>query len=140
MRNMPASCYRLQLRGSMDFAAAQRILPYLGRLGISHLYLSPIFAAQSGSSHGYDVIDPTQIEPDLGGHDGFARLANAARDQGIGIVLDIVPNHMAFTLDNPWLRDLLAKGDASRYRDHFDIAPDRRLVLPKVPAPFDEVL
>ncbi|WCR10834.1 malto-oligosyltrehalose synthase [Paracoccus stylophorae] len=140
MRHLPASCYRLQLRGGMDFDRAERVLGYLERLGITHLYLSPIFAAQPGSSHGYDVIDPTVIDAALGGRAGFDRLAVAARARGIGIVLDIVPNHMAFTLDNPWLRDLLAKGDASRYRAHFDIAPDRRLVLPMLPAPFEDVL
>ncbi|RKF12627.1 malto-oligosyltrehalose synthase [Roseovarius spongiae] len=140
MRQLPASCYRLQLRGGMDFEAATGVLPYLGGLGISHLYLSPVFAAQPGSSHGYDVIDPTAIDPELGGREGFGRLAAAARAHEIGIVLDIVPNHMAFTLDNPWLRDLLANGDASRYRAHFDIAPDRRLMLPMLQAPFEEVL
>ncbi len=140
MQRLPSSCYRLQLRNGVDFAAAERLLPYLMRLGISHLYLSPVFAAQPGSTHGYDVIDPTRIEPGLGGRAGFDRLAEAAQAQGIGIVLDIVPNHVAFTLENPWLRDLLAQGRASRYVRHFDILPDRPLALPMLEAPFEEVL
>ncbi|MBU0862387.1 MAG: malto-oligosyltrehalose synthase, partial [Alphaproteobacteria bacterium] len=99
--------YRLQLREGVDFAAAERYLPHLKANGISHLYLSPIFAAQTGSTHGYDVIDPNVIEPSLGGDDGFARLAAAAQAAGIGIIIDIVPNHTAFSLENPWLRDVL---------------------------------
>ena len=140
MPRLPSSCYRLQLRGGVDFAAAERLLPYLVRLGISHLYLSPIFAAQPGSTHGYDVIDPSRIEPSLGGREGFDRLAGAARSQGVGIILDIVPNHVAFTLDNPWLRDVLRHGRDSRYFGHFDILPGRRLALPMLDAPFEEVL
>lgn len=140
MPRLPSSCYRLQLRNGMDFAAATRLLPYLARLGIGDLYLSPIFAAQPGSTHGYDVIDPTRIDSDLGGREGFDRLADAARAQGMGVILDIVPNHVAFTLENPWLRDVLAHGRDSRYIRHFDILPDRRLALPMLQAPFEELL
>lgn len=140
MPRLPSSCYRLQLRNGTDFEKAAELLPYLARLGVSDLYLSPIFAAQPGSTHGYDVIDPTQIDSDLGGRHGFDRLADAAKALGIDIILDIVPNHVAFTLDNPWLRDVLAKGEKSRYFHCFDIMPNKRLALPMLEAPFEEIL
>ena len=105
---IPTATYRIQLREGVGFAEVAAQLDYFVDLGISHLYLSPIFAAAAGSTHGYDVIDPTAIEPDLGGRAGFKALAVAAHEQGLGIILDIVPNHTAFTLDNPWLGDVLA--------------------------------
>jgi (1->4)-alpha-D-glucan 1-alpha-D-glucosylmutase len=133
--------YRLQLREGMTFARAAGLLPALEDLGISHLYLSPIFTAAAGSTHGYDVTDPTAIEPALGGREGFERLAAAARDHGIGLLLDIVPNHTAFALDNPWLRDVLRHGERSRWARHFDIDWSKgRLVLPFLPDPFEAML
>ena len=140
MPSLPTACYRLQLRGGVDFAAAEALLPWLARLGISHLYLSPIFRAMPGSTHGYDVIDPNRIEDDLGGRRGFAHLAAAARGQGIGLILDIVPNHMAFSPHNPWLRDVLRRGRRSRWHRHFDIRTDGPLLLPMLEAPFQELL
>ncbi|MDN5569255.1 MAG: malto-oligosyltrehalose synthase, partial [Paracoccus sp. (in: a-proteobacteria)] len=94
---IPTATYRVQLRDGLDFAGLQARLGYLAQLGISDLYLSPIFSAVRGSTHGYDIIDPTQIEPDLGGMRGFRDLAQAASDLGLGIILDIVPNHTAFS-------------------------------------------
>lgn len=130
--------YRLQLREGMTFDRAAALLPRLKALGISHLYLSPIFTAVTGSTHGYDVTDPTAIDPALGGREGLERLAEAARAQGIGLLLDIVPNHMAFHLDNPWLRDVLRHGERSRWARHFDIDWTKgRLVLPFLPDPFE---
>jgi len=122
--------YRLQLREGVDFAAAERYLPHLTVNGISHLYLSPIYLAQTGSTHGYDVIDPNVIEPALGGDAGFAKLATAAKAAGIGIVIDIVPNHTAFSLENPWLRNVLRYGPGSTFAPHFDIDWSERLLLP----------
>jgi (1->4)-alpha-D-glucan 1-alpha-D-glucosylmutase len=87
--------YRLQLTPDFDFAAAHAQIPYLRDLGISHLYLSPSLQARTGSTHGYDVVDPTQVSEDLGGEAAFHELAGAAHDAGLGIVLDLVPNHMA---------------------------------------------
>ncbi|MFT4054948.1 MAG: malto-oligosyltrehalose synthase [Novosphingobium sp.] len=113
--------YRLQLRDGVDFDRARALLPWLGSLGISHLYLSPPFHAAAGSTHGYDVIDPTRIDPALGGEEAFERLSQAAALAGIGIVIDIVPNHMAFTPDNPWLADVLRHGRASVHAGVFDI-------------------
>ncbi|MFC3167593.1 malto-oligosyltrehalose synthase [Paracoccus fontiphilus] len=138
---IPTATYRFQLRDGVDFARITGLLPYLKSLGISHLYLSPIFTAQSGSTHGYDIIDPTQIDPVLGGRDGFEALARAAKAQDLGIILDIVPNHTAFTLENPWLLDVLKQGQASRYARHFDIDWDAGpLVLPFLPEPFEKML
>jgi (1->4)-alpha-D-glucan 1-alpha-D-glucosylmutase len=138
---LPCATYRLQLREGMTFDRARERLGPLKALGIDHLYLSPIFTAATGSSHGYDVTDPTGIEPCLGGREGFEALARAARDQGLGIVIDIVPNHTAFSLDNPWLCDVLRHGERSRWARHFDIDWGAgRLVLPFLPEPFEAML
>src|SRR5690349_11471477 len=87
--------YRLQLGPDLDFAGAAALVPYLRELGVSHLYLSPAFEARPGSTHGYDVVDPRRLSSALGGEDGFRALSAAAREAGLEIVLDIVPNHMA---------------------------------------------
>ena len=138
---MPVTAtYRLQLRNGVDFDTACGLVPVLSDLGFSHLYLSPIFTAQTGSTHGYDITDPTEIDPALGGVAGYARLAQAARASGMGIILDIVPNHTAFSIENPWLRDVLRNGADSRYADHFDIDWSQRLVLPWLPEPFEVML
>jgi (1->4)-alpha-D-glucan 1-alpha-D-glucosylmutase len=98
----PRATYRLQLRPHLDFAAARSLVPYLTRLGISHLYLSPVMQARSGSTHGYDVVDPTHVADDLGGEEGLRLLCEA----GLGVILDVVPNHMAASRDeNPFWRD-----------------------------------
>ncbi|GHG22789.1 malto-oligosyltrehalose synthase [Paracoccus aerius] len=141
MTNIPTATYRIQMRDGVDFERVTQLLPYLSDLGVSHLYLSPIFLATTGSTHGYDITDPTRIDPALGGPDGFDRLAAAARDRGLGIILDIVPNHTAFTLENPWLLDVLKQGQASRYARHFDIDwAAGPLVLPFLPEPFEKML
>ena len=138
---LPTACYRLQFRQGMDFDRAAQIVPYLARLGVSHLYASPLFAAQPGSTHGYDVTDPTQIDPALGGRAGLERLSAALKAEGMGLVLDIVPNHMAFSVATPWLRDVLRKGRNSPYAGHFDFYPSEdRIRLPWLPAPFATVL
>lgn len=127
----PRATYRLQFRQGMDFDRAASLVPYLKRLGVSHLYASPIFKAATGSTHGYDVVDHQRFDDDLGGTAGFERLSGTLKDAGLGLVLDIVPNHMAATSENFWWRDVLRHGVNSAYADHFDIdwsAP--RLVLP----------
>ncbi|WP_265500894.1 malto-oligosyltrehalose synthase [Paracoccus beibuensis] len=137
----PTATCRIQLREGFDFTEVQQRLDQLVSLGISHLYLSPIFTATPGSTHGYDVTDPTEVDPALGGREGFDRLAAAAAERGLGIILDIVPNHTAFTPQNPWLADVLRHGHASRYARHFDIdwhaGP---LVLPFLAEPFRKML
>ncbi|RYH01302.1 malto-oligosyltrehalose synthase [Salipiger sp. IMCC34102] len=134
------STYRLQMRGGVTFDVARAFLPHLADLGISHLYLSPIFTAQDGSTHGYDVTDANEIDPALGGEAGFRRLAEEAQAAGLGIVIDIVPNHMAFSLETPWLRDVLRHGQSSVYAGHFDIDWSEKLVLPFLEESFAEAL
>ncbi|RYD48071.1 MAG: malto-oligosyltrehalose synthase, partial [Verrucomicrobiaceae bacterium] len=138
---IPSATYRIQMRGDVHFGHVEQQLDYLKNLGISHLYLSPIFAAGKGSTHGYDVIDPTVVEPSLGGRDGFEKLARAAHAIGLGIILDIVPNHTAFTLENGWLRDVLKHGEKSPFAPYFDIDwAAGPIVLPLLPEPFDAML
>ena len=123
-------------------------MPYLQRLGISHLYLSPVFSSRPGSSHGYDVTDHSRIDDELGGRAGFDALADACRSHGMGLVLDIVPNHMAvMTPGNAWWLDVLQNGPASRFADYFDIdwAPARasmrdRLLVPVLGEPLGDVI
>ena len=120
--------YRLQLGGGFGFAAARRLVPYLRDLGISHLYLPPSFQARPGSPHGYDVVDPTSISRELGGRGEFGALVDAVRGAGMGIVLDVVPNHMAADEANRWwsdpaLRERFFDVDpvTGRHRRFFDI-------------------
>lgn len=137
---VPTATYRLQFRNGMDFDRAAEIAPYLGRLGISHLYASPIFRAVTGSTHGYDVTDPNEIDPVLGGREGFARLGKALRKAGLGLILDIVPNHMAASLENSWWRSVVEWGEESRFARHFDIDWSRKLTLPILGRPLEEAL
>ncbi|MEV0670208.1 malto-oligosyltrehalose synthase [Mycobacterium sp. NPDC050441] len=130
------STYRLQMRGDCcTFDDAVNLLDYLDRLGVSHLYLSPILTAVHGSTHGYDVTDPTTVSAALGGPEGLRRLSEAARKRNIGLVVDIVPNHVgvAHPEQNRWWWDLLRYGRASAYAEYFDIdwdLDDGRIVLP----------
>lgn len=117
----PRATYRLQLHEGFPFAAAREVVPYLARLGVSHLYLSPVFAARPGSLHGYDVVDPACLNPRLGGESEFLALAAAARDHGLGILLDIVPNHMAAHVSNPYWIAALTHGEAGPAGRIFDI-------------------
>ncbi|MBW4580727.1 MAG: malto-oligosyltrehalose synthase [Tildeniella nuda ZEHNDER 1965/U140] len=118
---IPVSTYRLQFRKEYDFAAATAIVPYLAELGISDLYASPIFKARAGSSHGYDVVDPTQLNPELGTHEDFDALVSATQQHQMGWLQDIVPNHMAYDSQNLWLMDVLENGFDSDSFDYFDI-------------------
>jgi (1->4)-alpha-D-glucan 1-alpha-D-glucosylmutase len=99
--SIPRATYRLQLSPDLDFAAVRALVPYLRELGVSHLYLSPSLQARSGSTHGYDVVDPSRVSETLGGEEGLRELARS----GLGIVLDIVPNHMGVGDENPWWKD-----------------------------------
>jgi (1->4)-alpha-D-glucan 1-alpha-D-glucosylmutase len=137
---VPRATYRLQFRDGMDFDRAVGIVPYLKRLGISHLYASPIFTAVSGSTHGYDVTDHNAIDPVLGGREGFERLCMALKQAGLGLILDIVPNHMAASLQNPWWRDVLEWGEHSTFARHFDIDWREKLTLPILGRPLGESL
>ncbi|HVR30598.1 MAG TPA: malto-oligosyltrehalose synthase [Thermoanaerobaculia bacterium] len=131
--SLPAATYRLQLRPGFGFEAARGLLDYLQRLGIDWLYLSPVFAARPGSEHGYDIVDPTRIRAELGGEAEFERLLAALRRRSMGLLLDIVPNHMAAAAANPWWWDVLKHGQSSPSARFFDIDWDAgggRVILP----------
>jgi (1->4)-alpha-D-glucan 1-alpha-D-glucosylmutase len=117
----PLATYRLQLHAGFGFDAAAAVVPYLAALGVSHLYTSPILQAEPGSTHGYDVVDHDRISEDLGGAAAFERLVAALRGAGMGLVVDIVPNHMAVSPANAWWWDVLQHGPASRYARYFDV-------------------
>ncbi|OKJ05144.1 alpha-amylase [Streptomyces sp. CB01249] len=130
----PTATYRLQLQPEFPFRAAENAVPYLASLGVSHLHLSPVLEAVPGSRHGYDVTDHGRVRDELGGEEGLRRLARTAREHGLGLVLDIVPNHMAADpVHNHALREVLREGPDSPYARWFDIdwaAGDGRLLLP----------
>ncbi|MGM0553695.1 MAG: malto-oligosyltrehalose synthase [Pseudomonadota bacterium] len=116
-----ATC-RLQLHPGFTLDDAAQVVPYLARLGVSHVYLSPILQAVRGSTHGYDVVDPSQVNEELGGEPARQRLCAALEASGMGLVLDIVPNHMAVAGDqNPWWWDVLENGPSSPFAMHFDV-------------------
>lgn len=122
MAEVPASTYRLQLSGAFPFDAAAGIAGYLAALGVTHVYCSPVLQAAPGSTHGYDVTDPTRPSDELGGEEGFRRLCEALQRHGLKLLLDIVPNHMAIaTHENRWWQDVLEKGPSSPYADFFDV-------------------
>lgn len=133
----PRATYRLQFHEGFTFDDAAAIVPYLARLGISHVYASPIHRARPGSTHGYDIVDHTAINPELGGEEGFTRLSDALRAHGLGLVLDIVPNHMGVGgSDNPWWLSVLEWGELSPHAKAFDIDWERLGANRKVVIPF----
>ncbi|MGH2704306.1 MAG: alpha-amylase family glycosyl hydrolase [Actinomycetota bacterium] len=145
MTRVPVSTYRVQLHRGFGFADAAGIAGYLHDLGIGDLYASPILAARPGSTHGYDVADPTRLNPELGGEVGFERLTAALRERGMGLLVDIVPSHMAAGPENPWWSDVLERGRASPFASSFDIdwespAQDGKVVLPLLGDRYPEVL
>jgi (1->4)-alpha-D-glucan 1-alpha-D-glucosylmutase len=117
----PIATYRLQLTPDRGFDHARELVPYLAELGVSHLYLSPIAEAAEGSEHGYDVTDPSRVRAALGGEEALRRLAATAQEHGLGLLVDIVPNHVAADEANPWWWDVLANGRDAAHADHFDI-------------------
>jgi (1->4)-alpha-D-glucan 1-alpha-D-glucosylmutase len=121
--SVPASTYRLQIRESFALDAAAEITAYLHDLGIDWVYLSPLLRASAGSDHGYDVVDHSLVDPARGGNNALDRLANAAHDRGMGILIDIVPNHMgvANPRENSWWWDVLQNGRQSKWSEAFDI-------------------
>jgi (1->4)-alpha-D-glucan 1-alpha-D-glucosylmutase len=127
----PCCTYRVQFRPEFGFAEAEAIAPYLSRLGISHLYSSPYLQAARGSTHGYDVTDPTRVNEELGGAEAHERFCRTLGEHGLGQVLDIVPNHMSIVeRRNVWWWDVLENGPSSRYAAYFDVdweAPQERL-------------
>ena len=140
------STYRLQMNAGFTFAQARARVPYFARLGISHLYCSPILAARRGSMHGYDVIDPTRLNPELGSEADLRALTAELHRHAMGLILDIVPNHMGIGADNKYWDDVLAYGERSRYARWFDIdwaataERGRQVVLPILADELDRVL
>lgn len=119
----PRSTYRLQIRSSFDLTAAAQTVPYLVDLGVDWVYLSPVLTAEQGSDHGYDVTDPTSVDTERGGPEAFDLLCRTAHEAGLGVLVDIVPNHVgvATPAQNAWWWDLLSKGRDSRYAEAFDV-------------------
>lgn len=143
----PRALGRLQFHAGFTFDDAVRVVDYYARLGVSHLYASPILRARAGSMHGYDVVDCHQVNPEIGGEEGLRRLVAALRSRGMGLIVDIVPNHMGVGPENAWWMDVLRHGRESRYAGHFDIdwqSPDPllrgRLLLPILGAGYDTTL
>ena len=144
---IPSATYRIQLNQDFPLAEARKILDYLHQLGVSDVYLSPILASRKGSNHSYDVIDPSRINPDLGSEEEFAALQSELQARNMGLVLDIVPNHMAASAENPWWMDVLENGPQSAFAAFFDIdwhpharSLDGRILLPILGRPFGEAL
>ena len=148
VNRIPGSTYRLQLGSDLTLDQVLGLLPYLQQLGISDLYLSPLFRARAESSHGYDVVDHGAIDPAIGDLAAFERLATAARQAGMGILLDVVPNHMGINdPGNLWWLDVLENGEGSYFADFFDVewhppAPglQDKILLPFLGEPFGRVL
>src|SRR5882672_5551935 len=138
----PSATLRLQFHRGFTFADAEALVPYFARLGVSHLYASPIAVARPGSMHGYDVIDPTRVNPELGGEAALRSLAAKLAAAGLGLIVDIVPNHMAADTANAWWSDVLRHGRASRYARFFDIdwAAGEKVLLPILGKPLEETL
>jgi len=143
----PVSTYRIQLHAGFTFADSERIVPYLKELGIGDFYASPIFEARPGSMHGYDVTRHDRLNPELGGKQGFVPFVTRLREFGMGLLLDIVPNHMGVGNDSHWWQDVLENGRASEYASYFDIDwsplnPDMKdkLLLPILGCQYGEEL
>ncbi|MEG3173882.1 malto-oligosyltrehalose synthase [Sphingomonas sp. ZB1N12] len=137
----PRATYRFQFHKDFTFADAEALVPYLDEVGISHLYASPITTARSGSTHGYDVVDPTRINPELGGEEAFRSLVAALRARDMGVIIDIVPNHMGVTGgENAWWNDVLTHGEDSEFARYFDIDWHEKLVLPILGDPLAQTL
>src|SRR3954468_4411385 len=118
---IPRATYRLQFNRDFTFEHAIGILPYLNQLGISDVYASPLFRAGPESTHGYDICCFEEINPVLGGRKGFERFASKVRELGMGLLVDMVPNHMGGAVTNQWSLDVLEPGPESKYSSYFDI-------------------
>ena len=144
---VPSSTYRIQLNPEFRFSDVRGILDYLQELGISDVYLSPILASRKNSNHGYDVIDPSRLNPDLGSEEEFAALQTDLRERNMGLLVDVVPNHMAASAESPWWVDVLENGAQSAFAAFFDIdwhphsrSLDGKVLLPILGRPFGEAL
>lgn len=134
---VPTTTYRLQFHRDFKFAAAEALAPYLHELGITDIYASPLFKARRGSLHGYSVTNPMELNAELGPPRAFDSLARKLKRLDMGMVFDIVPNHMALSPDNPWWMEVLEDGHGSPYAIFFDIDwhPPNRLLEGKLLLP-----
>ncbi len=147
-RRLPLATYRLQMTPDFGFAEAAGLAPYLARLGVTHAYLSPVLQAAPGSTHGYDVVDHSKASDELGGEEAFRAMVASLHAAGLGVVLDVVPNHMAAALpENRWWWDVLENGPSSFWGSFFDIdwdPPDQtlrnRVLLPILGQRYGRVL
>ena len=144
---IPAATYRLQFHRRFRFQHAAALVPYLDSLGITDLYASPVFQARRGSSHGYDVTDPTRLNVELGAEENFESLVSALKERGMGLLLDIVPNHMAASVENRWWTDVLERGQGSPFSGFFDIdwhspkkALTNKVLLPILGGPYGRMI
>ena len=146
MKN-PISTYRFQFNKDFTLKDAEKLIPYLQKSGIKTIYASPVFEAVKGSTHGYDVTNPLRINPEIGTDQDFKNLVEKLHEKGMDWVQDIVPNHMAFSPENPWIYDILEKGKDSAYYDFFDILEDhpdknlnQKLMLPFFGKPLKQLI
>ena len=139
---VPSSTYRVQFDPAVTvLETATGLVDYLDRLGVSHLYASPLLRSRPGSPHGYDVVDPGEIDPELGGRTALERLVGMLHDHRMGLILDIVPNHMAIGRHNPWWMDVLENGPEAEHARHFDLFwDDDGIPLPFLGRPYAEAL
>jgi len=149
MYRVPTATYRLQFNGGFTFRDARAIAPYLAELGITDIYASPILKARKGSTHGYDVVDPSALNPELGSEEDFTALHGELERLGMGLLLDVVPNHMAASGENFWWMSLLENGKESRFLHYFDIdwspvatrdTTVEKVLLPILGRPYGETL
>ena len=141
MYRVPNATYRLQFNAGFTLQDARKLVDYLHELGISDLYASPLLRARKGSTHGYDIVDAHALNPELGTDGDFAELHGALDRREMGLLLDIVPNHMAASHENPWWVSLLENGPQSRYLHYFDIDwRDDKVLLPVLGRPYGEAL
>lgn len=132
----PNATYRIQFHKDFKFSDLLPLIPYFEQLGISTIYASPIFKALPGSTHGYDITDPHQVNPEIGTEDELIELSKKLKEKGIGWVQDIVPNHMSFIPENLWLIDVLEKGESSKFYNFFDIGFGNNLEGQRLMVPF----
>src|SRR5437016_801368 len=140
MYRVPLATYRLQFNSGFTFDAASGIAPYLAELGISDIYASPILKARKGSTHGYDVVDPAALNPELGSDDDFNALHSELQRHDLGLLLDVVPNHMAASAENAWWMSVLENGPRSRFVHYFDVDANPKVLLPILGRPYGEAL
>jgi (1->4)-alpha-D-glucan 1-alpha-D-glucosylmutase len=140
MYRVPLATYRLQFNSGFTFDSARRIASYLAELGISDIYASPILKARKGSPHGYDVVDAATLNPELGSDDDFNALHDELRRHELGLLLDVVPNHMAASAENAWWMSVLENGPRSRFMHYFDVDANPKVLLPILGRPYGEAL